>query len=122
MVRFDRRGQAARFTAEDENVTRCVADIGVGAAGVGRKEPAKIAPCGRHTGNERLPVGDHFPLEFIPVIEARPSQVIIVDGEPERLDQPHFRPDSNAGAANVSGIGWNFRLVEDDVQAGLVPH
>jgi ABC-type dipeptide/oligopeptide/nickel transport system ATPase subunit len=56
------------------------------------------------------------------IVETGPAEIVVVDLEAQRTHQPHLRPDRHAGPPHVPGVGGDFRLVEDDMEAGIVAH
>ena len=52
-----------------------------------------------------MPVINNLPVEMIPIIETGASEVVIVHAEAKRSNEPQFRSDGNARAANAVLLG-----------------
>ncbi len=50
------------------------------------------------------------------VIQAGTAQALVVQFEPQGLDQVQLAATIGAEPDNVARIGWNFRLKQDDVK------
>lgn len=109
----DRRGQAGRFAAEDEDVTGAKLGFPDGPSGEAGKIVAGSAGEGRHQG---FPVRDELPAEMPPVVEPGPSEPFFVEPEPTRLDDPELGPDGDTGATDVPGVLGDLRLVQDHLR------
>jgi hypothetical protein len=72
--------------------------------------------------NQRGPIVHHFPFEVLPIIKSSPPKRGIVGTKTERPHKPQFRPDGHTGPADIAGIVMNLRLMQDDVELGLVGH
>ena len=86
---------------------------------MGGKEPL-FPPRDRF--DEMFPTVDYFVLEVLPVIEAGPPQVVVVELETERANEPQFRPHCHAGSADASRIVGDLRLEKHDMQAWSIGH
>ena len=117
-----RLGQAARLAAEDEHVAAAVGHLRVAPRGLRLEEPGRLAAHGGKRRQQVVPGVDHFPLEVVPVVEAGAAEIVVVEFEAERPHQPHLGADSDAGPPHVAGVGWNFGLVKDDMEGGVVTH
>lgn len=109
----DRRGQAGRFAAEDKDVAGAKLGFPDRASGEAGKVVAGSAVEGRDQG---FPVGDESPAEMSPVVEAGPSEPFLVKAEATGLDDPEMGPDGDTGAADVSGVLGDLRLVQDHLR------
>ena len=68
----------------------------------------------------KIPVMTH--IDLLPVIQAGPLEMLVINLEPQGMDQvqPHFSGPAETG--NISGVGRNFRLVKDNVQRGVIQY
>ena len=122
MGRLQRLGQATGLAAEDEHVASAVRHLRVAPRGLRLKEPGRLPA---HRGKRRqqvVPGIDHLPLEILPIVEAGAAEVIVVELEPKRPDEPHFGADGDTGSPHVTGVGWNLGLVKDDMEGRVVTH
>ena len=90
--------------------------VEVGSLCFFREEPFAAASDARLL----IPIVDDLPFEVFPVIETGAAEVIVVNPEAERSNQPELGPDGDAGAADTAGVVGDLRLVEDDVQPRFV--
>ena len=67
-----------------------------------------------------MPVVDDFPLQVLPIVEARAAQIVVVEPKAQRPDQPQLGPGGHARAADAARVVRNLRLIEHDVQQRLV--
>jgi len=67
-----------------------------------------------------VPVIDDLPFKVFPVVEAGAAEVVVVDAEPERANEPELRADGDAGAADAARVVRDLRLVQHDVQLCFV--
>ena len=76
-------------------------------------------------GEMRIPVGGHEVFEalvyadvqVLPIVQSRALQAGVRDVEPKGLDQVEGGAGSEAEAADVAGVGGDFRLHEYDVES-----
>ena len=61
---------------------------------------------------------DDLPVEVLPVVQPRAAESLFVDSKAERADKPEFGAERNTRPADRSGVGGDFRLMKDNVQAG----
>jgi hypothetical protein len=59
---------------------------------------------------------------MIPVVEPGPTEIIIVEPEAERADEPELGSGGHARAADGTRVIGNLRLMENNVQARFVFH
>ena len=113
----ERFRQAGRFAAEDEHIATLIGHIEVRPRRFLREQPTRI---GREGGRQFAPIIDHLPVKMLPVIEASPAEIVIIDAKTERPDEPELGADGHARAADTARVIRDFRLVEDDVEDGFV--
>jgi len=53
------------------------------------------------------------------IIEARTPQTFVIKRKCQRFDQMQVTARIGAQAYDITGVGWNFRLIEDDVKQEL---
>lgn len=83
-----------------------------------RRHPEPRAGISREIFFNKFPE-IHVPshIEVLPVVHASPAQLLSCQAEPERLDQMKRRPRRDTGAAYVSSVCRNLRLIQYDVHA-----
>jgi hypothetical protein len=59
---------------------------------------------------------------MVPIIEPRAAKLFFIDLKPQWLNEPQLRADRHAAPPDVPRIRRNLRLIEHDVQKGLVFH
>ena len=79
--------------AEDKHVAAGVRYLGVIAFRRLRGVPESTL---REPFTEGRPIVDDFPLQIFPIVQARATEVIIVNSKPERPHEPQLRADRNA--------------------------
>lgn len=111
--------QARGFAAEYKYIAGPIINVEVIARGPFAEQVWFTAaePC-----DERFPIIDDFPLQVLPIIEARPTEIIIIDAETERAHQPKLAAGGHAGAAHRTGIVRNLWMVQNNVQERFVLH
>jgi len=105
------RGQAAGFIAENKNIVRakawCVKTL---AALGGHREQAAAGQSGLADRPVSMPVD---PGKLV-VIQTGTFEGAILPAETEWFDQMQFDAGIGAQADNVTGIGWDFGLEQND--------
>jgi hypothetical protein len=86
--------------------------------------------CMAAEGNDRTPVPFIcqeclkafmvMDVHLVPVIQARPFQVPIIGTEPQGMNQVKPQLGSTAQSSDISGIGGNFGLIQDDMEMGIL--
>lgn len=71
---------------------------------------------------EGIPIVHNFPFKLLPIVEAGAAEVIVVYPKAERAHQPQLRPDGKARPADAPRVVRDLRLVENDVEQGIVLH
>ena len=113
------RRQAGRFATENQNIARLISHIEITPLAELAEE---IRLAATQTLHQRSPIVDHLPLEVLPVVQASPAEIVIVDPEAERTHEPQLGAGRHAGAADRTGIVRNLRLVQNNVQQRFVRH
>jgi len=107
--------QAHGLPTEHQAIPVGPGHLGVPPLPLGAEEPE---PLGRIPGQEVIPVVVVGGLQFLPVVQPRPAQVVVRGLKAQGVDE--VQPDAivHAEAANASGILRNLGLVQDDVEHG----
>jgi len=100
-------------------VARFESRLGVKPSRRLREEP-RLAR--RQARDESGPIIDGFPHEALPIVEPCPAKIVIVYAKAERPDEPEFRSDRDARSPDAPRVVGDFRLMQNDVQAGIVAH
>lgn len=111
--------QARGFAAEYQYVARPIINVKIIARGPFAEQVRFTAaePC-----DERCPIIDDLPFQVLPIIEARATEIIVIDAESERAHQPKLAAGGHAGAADRTGIVRNLWMVQNNVQERFVLH
>ena len=80
-----------------------------------RREEPRLAER-RQRARERLPRGPGVQLHARPVVEAGALDVLVIEGEAERLDEVQRGADGERGAAEVARVPVDLGLDEDEVE------
>ena len=107
-------GKAAGFGAEDEGVSGGEGCVGVESGGACGEGPEAVGADG---GGGFVEGVDHAEAEVWPVVEAGASAAGVVQAEAEGTDEPESGAGGDAGAADGAGVGGDFGLDQDDVEA-----
>lgn len=108
-------GEAGGFATKDEDILVCKGLLVVAAlakltheVGLAVTEPREkiILRC-----VDRM-------REVGPVVQAGTSECLLGEFKSQRLDQVQMRIKPDTQAADVAGVGWDERLVEDHVEHG----
>ena len=116
--------QSGGFPAEEVEISRGVWNFGVvfGPCGFDQPKPSPAA-LGCVKG---LPVGPLMPRDLLPIIHSSALQSFAAHLKSERLDKVKRSFCRRAESSDISGVGRNFGLDQDDVrradyQGGGVP-
>ena len=82
------------------------------------RRTSKVGRAGGGTrpANRRPP-----PNQVLPIVQARPAEMAIVEPEAQGPNQPKLGPQGDAGAADVARVVGNLRLMQNDMQQGRRP-
>ncbi len=105
---------AVRLTAEHQHIPPLVLGNPVGALGFLGEE--KVAVRLRQFLCQAFPVIHDFPVQKGPVIEPGPLHVAVVELKTEGPYQPQLGAQTDASAANRTGVVGDFRLKKDYIQ------
>ena len=107
-------GQAFAFAAKNEVVSAAEGFVPVGAFGFGGEvEESGFRPGGGLQGGEVRPAAA---VDVFPIVEAGTLQGAVINIESQWPDEVKNGAGGEAKAADIAGVGRNFRLDEDDVE------
>jgi len=109
------RGQAAGLTAEYKMVSRLKGHRMRGFLTLGRERKHSQAWCLR-LFEVGLPVGVALDAGVFVVIQARSAHGTVLHVKAQRLNQMQLHARVGAQSDDVARVGWDFGLVEDDVE------
>lgn len=104
--------KAAGLRAEYEEFSILITGLGIGLLGLFRKEEHRAESVFFEKGLPGVVEGEIYVL---PVVQACPLEVFVVDLEAQRGDQMKRGPGGSAQSGNGPRIGGDFGLVEDDL-------
>src|SRR5262249_211507 len=115
--RENRLRQSRSLRAENEHVALAERGCIVAALAARRhgKEPStlKVSAAGR-------PVRVEGDIDGVVVVQSSSVQLPVANREPERPHEVQPAAGVGAQADDISGIGWNLRLVEHDLEPGQI--
>ena len=111
------RGEARRFAAKHQNVAKREFDFKVAPFGPFCKHPK---PGGVEAFAQLVPVVDDLPIQMLPIVQTSPAKRLLVDPKSQRTDEPQLCTQGDTGPTDRSRIGWNFRLVKNDVKIRFI--
>ncbi len=76
----------------------------------------------RQPTDQMIPVIDDLPFQMLPVIQPGPTERFFVNTKPQRSYQPELCFQCHAGPAYGSRVARNFRLMQNDIESGLIIH
>lgn len=103
------------FATANEVVAQLEGHIPVGGVTLGGEEPGT---AGRSAGEEFVEILPHPHGDVFPVIETGTANVLVLEGEAQRLDQMQGGTGRQAEPARSSGVVRDFGCDEDQVKHG----
>jgi hypothetical protein len=119
MLIKNRIRQALCFASKDQDVAVGVLSRRVLPLCFLRKEPKRTS---RQSFPEIRPGIDRLPIEVFPIVQSRAAKIGLGELKTERSNEPKFRLQGNARAANIARILRYLGLVQDDMQGGFCAH
>lgn len=107
------RWQTATFRAEEKGIAALELHLMEGLRTFGGEgEHPRLADARQAT----VEIGVAFERRVLVIIQARPSQTLVVEFETQRLDQMQAAASVGAEPDNVAGIRRNLRLEKDHMK------